>query len=274
MPQTSNGVSYHVGGTGDPTLLLVHGFACAGEDWSHQLADLRNEFRCVTLDLPGHGASLPPPAVTLAALGSAVNEVRREAGLGRVILVGHSLGAKIIREAYAEQPADVAGLVLIDGAFYDSDRPTMIARASALIDADGFAAYARKHFAGMFTVGTAPSMKAHIVDRTMRLEPGFGRTLYLEAVGWDSLRGKATLRAIKVPVLVLQSTHLGASLERESLARGMKSDFMKLVERLVPGAETQVIAGVGHFSMLEAPHEVSQALRMFASRTHGREMHG
>ena len=266
MAQTSSGVSYRATGNGDPALVLVHGFACAGEDWNRQVADLKDEFRCVTLDLPGHGASRPPPAATLATLGSAVNEVRREAGLGQVILVGHSLGAKVIREAYAEQPEGIAGLVLIDGAFYDTDRSTMIARASSLIDAAGFAAYARAHFAGMFTTGTNPAVSAHIIERAARLEPGLGRELYLEAVGWDSGRGKATLQAIEVPVLVLQSTHLGASLKRESLQHGMKSGFMQLVEGLVPGAETRVIAGAGHFSMLEAPDEVSQALRAFATR--------
>ncbi len=270
MAQTSSGVSYRVTGTSDLALVLVHGFACAGADWARQVADLTDEFCCVTLDLPGHGTSYRPPAVTLAALGSAVNEVRHEAGLGRVILVGHSLGAKVIREAYAEQPDSIAGLVLIDGAYYDSDRSTMIARASSLIDAGGFAAYARAHFAGMFTARSDPALSARIIERAARLEPDFGRALYLEAVGWDSLRGKATLRAITVPVLVLQSTDLGASLKRESLEHGMKSSFMQVVEGLVQDAETRVIAGVGHFSMHEAPDEVSLALRAFAARVQSR----
>lgn len=263
--RTQAGVHFETSGSGEPSFVMVHGFACAGEDWRHQMAALSADYRCVTLDLPGHGASAAPSTVTMAALGRAVNEVRRAAGAGRAILVGHSLGVKIIREAYADDPDGIAGLVLIDGAFYDGDRAAILAHATGLIDAGGFAAYARAHFASMFVPGADPALKAHIVARATRLDPAFGRALYLEAVGWDPLRGKASLAALKVPVLVLQSTHIGAELRRESLRPGMKSGFMRVVEEMVPQAVTEVVPDAGHFTMIEAAEAVNRRLRAFAA---------
>lgn len=263
---SSSGVSYRVSGVGEPAVVFVHGFACAQEDWQAQIDALSGQFRCVTLDLPGHGASAQPPAATLRALGDAVNEVRRLIGANKVILVGHSLGAKVIREAYSAMPEGVAGLVFIDGAFYDGDRETMFARASSAIDSNGFAAYALGHFDSMFTENSDPKLKERIVARAAGLDPEFGRALYLEAVTWDPARGKQTLRELAVPALVLQSTHIGSDLVRRPMQPGMTTSFMAVVTELVAQSEAKVVAGVGHFTMNEAADEVNALIRDFAAQ--------
>ena len=44
-------------GTGRPTLLLLHGFMGCAADWEHVAASLAVTCRCITVDLPGHGAT-------------------------------------------------------------------------------------------------------------------------------------------------------------------------------------------------------------------------
>jgi pimeloyl-ACP methyl ester carboxylesterase len=261
---SNKGVSYRVSGAGEQTIVFVHGFACAQEDWQAQIEALSGQFRCVTLDLPGHGESAKPPAATLGALGDAVNEVRRLTDARKVILVGHSLGAKVIREAYSAMPDGVAGLVFIDGAFYDGDHETMLNRAASAIDSHGFAAYASAHFDSMFTENSDPKLKEHIVARAAGLDPEFGRALYLQAVTWDPARGKQTLRELAAPVLVLQSTHIGADLVRRPIQPGTMTSFMTVVTELVAKSEAKLVLGVGHFTMNEAPDEVSGLIRDFA----------
>ena len=263
---TTGGVNFEVTGEGAGTIIFVHGFSCALEDWKAQIAELSPTFRCVALDLPGHGSSAMPSEPTLAALGAAVNEVRREIGGGRCVLVGHSLGAKVIREAYGQRREDVAGLVLIDGAFYDGDRETMRARATAAIDGAGFNAFQESHFATMFTENSDPAFRNRVVARATRLDPAYGRALYLEAVTWDPARGRETLHTLTVPTLVLQSTHIGADLKRHPVLPGMTTSFMQLVTELVPQSEAIAVPGVGHFTMNEAADAVNRAIRAFASR--------
>src|SRR5580704_13284642 len=69
-------VNFRVVGAQDPTLIFVHGFACALDDWDGQVKALSPSFRCVALDLPGHGASAKPETVSIATMGSAVNQVK------------------------------------------------------------------------------------------------------------------------------------------------------------------------------------------------------
>jgi pimeloyl-ACP methyl ester carboxylesterase len=263
---TKSGVNFAVSGSGAPTIIFVHGFACGLEDWNAQVQALSGQYRCVVLDLPGHGASDKPAEVTMSALGAAVNDVRRHIGAQDVVLVGHSLGAKVIRESYWQRSEGVAGLVLIDGAFYDGDRATMLARATTAIDQAGFAAYAAGHFESMFTERSAPMLRDRIVTRATKLDPEYGRALYLEAVTWDPARGKDTLRRITVPLLVMQSTHIGSDLQRHPMRAGMRTVFMDTVADLVPTSEELIIEGIGHFTMNEAPDQVSRALGDFARR--------
>ena len=259
-------INVRIFGDGEPALLFVHGFSCSLDDWDSQVQYLSREFQCVSLDLPGHGDSAPPDAPTLSELGAAVNVAKDRSGARQVVLIGHSLGAKVIREAYWQSPERVAGLILIDGAFYDGDRDTLVTRARAAIDAAGFESYARQHFAGMFLPGTDPSVSERIIRRTLQIEPGFGRSLYLEAVGWDPVRGQETLRRLAVPVLVLQATDVDSHFQRRALQPGATTPFMQTVTRLVPDAEARVIAGSGHFPMLDAPDAVNAEIRKFARR--------
>ena len=67
-----------IAGTGKPTLIFVHGFCCAGEDWVRQLDVLSANFRCIALDLPGHGHSAPPDEGTVEAMAQAVNRAKAE----------------------------------------------------------------------------------------------------------------------------------------------------------------------------------------------------
>src|SRR5215213_3406449 len=90
MAKGQNDINYVVRGTGDPTLIFVHGFACSLDDWDEQLRGLSPRFRCVALDLPGHGASAKPETVSIEFLGAAVNRVKDHVAASSTILVGHS----------------------------------------------------------------------------------------------------------------------------------------------------------------------------------------
>lgn len=262
-------LNVRIHGKHEPTLVFVHGFACTQEDWAAQVKGLSARFRCVTLDLPGHGASAPPPQqhqATIAALASVVNDARRHSGARQVILIGHSLGCKVIRDAYAESSDGVAGMVFIEGAFYEADRETLMQRAVEAIDSAGFAAYAERHFAAMFVEGSDRAVRARVLAQAGRLDPAFGRALYLDAVGWDPLRGKETLRRIAVPALVLQSTHVDSHFQRVPMQPGMRTSFTDAVTSLVAQSQVQVITGVGHFPQIEAADEVNRAIEEFALR--------
>jgi pimeloyl-ACP methyl ester carboxylesterase len=78
-----------------PDLVLVHGGEHAGDCWEPTLTELRRhapELRTLAVDLPGRGAKSGNLAT--ATIGEWVNSVVtdiEEAGLGDIVIVGHSM---------------------------------------------------------------------------------------------------------------------------------------------------------------------------------------
>lgn len=108
-------VSYEVSGTGDPTLVFVHGWSCDARYWRAQVPYFSKNHRVVVLDLAGHGHSgMSRTRYTMRAFGEDVRAVAEETGSRRVILVGHSMGGSVIAEAARLMPDRVIGLIGVD----------------------------------------------------------------------------------------------------------------------------------------------------------------
>mgnify|MGYP001985527580 CR=1 FL=1 len=46
---------YKIYGSGEETILFVHGWMCDETFWNAQIEEFSNGFQVITLDLPGHG---------------------------------------------------------------------------------------------------------------------------------------------------------------------------------------------------------------------------
>ena len=66
-----------------------------------------------------------------------MNVAKKQAGGRSTVLVGHSMGCRVITEAYLQAPADVAGLVFVDGSIIGGDPDIAIKRARENIERNG-----------------------------------------------------------------------------------------------------------------------------------------
>jgi pimeloyl-[acyl-carrier protein] methyl ester esterase len=100
-------------------LVLLHGWALDRRVWAPQ-RPLADRFRLIALDRRGFGRSTAPP--DLAAEADDLLAVREALGLGPLILVGMSQGARAALQFALRYPEHVAGLVL-QGAPLDGFEP-------------------------------------------------------------------------------------------------------------------------------------------------------
>jgi pimeloyl-ACP methyl ester carboxylesterase len=108
-------ISYEVYGTGEPTLVFVHGWSCDARYWRAQLPYFSKKHRVVMIDLAGHGHSGSARSqYTMKAFGEDVQTVTEATGSRGVILIGHSMGGSVIAEAARLMPTRVIGLIGID----------------------------------------------------------------------------------------------------------------------------------------------------------------
>ncbi len=257
-------LNFRVTGTQSPSLIFVHGFACALEDWEAQVKALSPKFRCAVLDLPGHGASAKPAHGSIASLAAAVNQVKEGVRRGGKILVGHSMGCRVITEAYLQSRADVVGLVFVDGSILDGDPETGVNRAKETVRA-GIDPFTQRLFNDMFLEGSDRAARERIVARAKKVDPRLREELFVDMVRWDLTKARDALKQIAVPALVLQSTSFNNELKRVSLPPGMTTPWMDAVAASVPKSQAKVVPNAGHFTMIDAARVVSEEIGKFAA---------
>ncbi len=100
-----------------PALVFLHGWIVDHREWL-AVAQALPEYRCLLIDLPGHGqSSKPAPDVfnyTRSAVVDALVALSEQLKLDRFHLLGHSYGASLAIQLAALHPDRVAKLVLAD----------------------------------------------------------------------------------------------------------------------------------------------------------------
>jgi pimeloyl-ACP methyl ester carboxylesterase len=108
-------ISFESYGSGEPTLVFVHGWSCDARYWREQIPHFSKNHRLIVLDLAGHGHSgMGRTQYTMRSFGEDVKAVTETTGSRSVILIGHSMGGSVIAEAARLMADRVIGLVGID----------------------------------------------------------------------------------------------------------------------------------------------------------------
>ncbi len=240
-------IAYATAGTRGPALVFVHGWSCHGGFWRDQLA-LADTFRVIAVDLAGHGASRGGTARrtwSMAAFARDVEAAIDAAGAGEVIIVGHSMG----------------GAVGVEAAVRLGDRCRLLVGVDTFTD-DRF--YARRPAAEI--AARCAAFRADFAGATARMVDAItSSATAAETVRWIAREMTATPRDDAVAAL-------GALLEWDVAERWpllacpvatINSGLLESPEHAIPLARLHVglLAGVGHFPMLEDPARFAEALR-------------
>lgn len=95
--------------------MFIHGFLNDASVWSGVIDELESDFRCIAVDLPGHGRS-PGNGAGTYGRSDVLDDIRAvldRTGVQEPILAGHSLGGYLSLALAIEDPDRVGGLGLI-----------------------------------------------------------------------------------------------------------------------------------------------------------------
>jgi pimeloyl-ACP methyl ester carboxylesterase len=114
-------IYYEELGKGQP-ILFLHGAYLSLNEWKFQTPqelDLDEDlFRCIYIDLPGHGKSTPlKKDVSIEHLSEIVLNFQKCLGLEKAIWCGHSLGGMVALSCATNNPQNLNGLALVDTSY-------------------------------------------------------------------------------------------------------------------------------------------------------------
>jgi pimeloyl-ACP methyl ester carboxylesterase len=251
---TDDGVGLAVveAGTG-PTLLLVHGFGGAKEDFDDHVDALAHDHHVVVFDHRGHGASDAPDdlaAYTFDRLALDILAVADAVGADSFHLLGHSMGGMVARRVVLAHPSRIETLVLMDTSpgpvpGIDGDILEMGAQIALTDGMDEL-----KRIMDAFSPLGTPAYERLLVERPGYREFNDRKWETLSATMWAALARAirdqpdelARLAAVRCPVLVVVGEQ-----DEPFLA------VSRQMAETIPDAELVVIADAGHSPQFENP---------------------
>ncbi len=100
-------------GSGKTTFVLIHGLGSYIPTWKLNIPELKNYFRCVALDLPGHGKStkeIHPGSMNFYT--QILKQFLQELNIESAVICGHSMGGQIAMNFTLQFPELVTKLIL------------------------------------------------------------------------------------------------------------------------------------------------------------------
>jgi 2-succinyl-6-hydroxy-2,4-cyclohexadiene-1-carboxylate synthase len=100
------------GKNGDRSVVFLHGFAGTGADWDGFRNTLPLGWSGIAPDLPGHGESPLPPAISFDKFPAMFGALLDSLGIENVAVVGYSLGARLALSLAGGLPKRIHALFL------------------------------------------------------------------------------------------------------------------------------------------------------------------
>jgi pimeloyl-ACP methyl ester carboxylesterase len=257
VPSSFDGVPIKVytAGAGDPALVLIHCWMCDHHMWDNVVPRLAKTYHVITLDLPGHGASGKNRKTwTMAAYGQDVQSVVEALHLGKVILVGHSMGGPVMLEAASRLQGRVVGMIAVDTLTNADAKPDPKVIQDWITRMRGdFRGQTEALVRAIAGKKADPAVVAGVVHKMTSGDPAIGIALMQELQHYDT---KAGMLRAHAPIVAINSTMhpTNVAANRRYLPR---YDLLPLPD------------GVGHFPQVEAPKAFNALLaKAIAMLTH------
>jgi pimeloyl-ACP methyl ester carboxylesterase len=239
-------IHYDVRGSRTPALVFVHGWCGNRHVWDHQMVHFAPHYTVVRLDLAGHGASgRGRTQWTIPAFGQDVAAVTEQLGLEGIVLIGHSIGGRVIVEAARRLPDAVIGLVGVE-TWHDIAHPQTPAQVAEFLvpfRAD-FVGTMRAMASNLVAPKTDPSRIQDALRDLETFPPEIAIAVWEEYATYErTLRER--IQQVTCPKITINSTY-PITTDAEALQ--------------ACGVDVLFMSSVGHMVMIEDPQAFNRLL--------------
>ncbi|SOE92217.1 3-oxoadipate enol-lactonase [Burkholderia sp. D7] len=248
-------LNYRLQGEGSRSLVCIHGVGSSLEAWEGVAAKLDDTFRILTLDLRGHGrSSLVKGRYEIDDFVEDVLALADHAGFDKFDLAGFSLGGLIAQRLALTHAPRLRKLVLLAtvAGRTPEERERVAARLAALQAGDRGSHYDAS-VSRWLTEGFQqrhPELVARMRQRNAENDPDCYASAYRVLAQTDF---GGLIDQISVPTLI-------ATGEEDQGSNPRMAHFM---HQRIPGSRLEILPGLRHSILIEAPGLVATLLRRF-----------
>ena len=258
------GVNLHYQDTGPSKnaipILFLHGFGASLQTWETWAQALSEDYRVISVDLPGFGLTGEDPSGIYTDQRSVevLEAFLKELNIPKVVLVGNSMGGKFAWQFAARYPNQVAKLVLISPDGYASPGIEYGKKPDVPAIADLYRYFFSKTFLVMNlepAYANPKTLNDALVNRyyDLMLAPGV-RGAILARMQQTVLQDPVpSLASIQIPTLLIWG-------EKDAfIPISNSNDYLKVM----PNAKRVSLPNIGHLPQEEQPSIGLQVLKEF-----------
>jgi pimeloyl-ACP methyl ester carboxylesterase len=250
-------------------IVFVHGLGGQWQNWLENMPRAARERRVIALDLPGFGLTpMPRDKITIPGYGRCVDALCDELSLGRVDMVGNSMGGYVAAEVAIQFPERIDQLILVSAAGITS---ASIAHGPILTMGRVATAVATYGAARHREIASRPISRhlalALVARYPSLLKPDLAYEGFFKGTGKpgfdDALRAsleydfRDRLPEIRQPTLIVWG-------EKDSIIPVRDAHEF---ERLIPDSRKLVMRDTGHIPMAERPRTFNDVMMDFLAET-------
>lgn len=249
-----------------PAIVLLHGSNASLHAWEPWVAQIGDQFRLVSIDLPGHGLTGPVPGddYSQEAMTQFVNEFTTVMHIERFALAGHSMGGGVAARFALHFPERLTQLILVDA----GGLPSKIPRDPGI----------------GFTLARTPLLRNVMLYVSPRgiFEEGLKKAFYNDAFAtpqminryWELNRREgnraASLKRFQTPQDAFIEDNVGKIRTPTLILWGdqdtlVPRDVGEAFNRAIKGSKLVVFKNCGHLPMEELPDQSARVVREFLS---------
>lgn len=242
-----------------PDVVLWHSLLCDGGMWRPQVDALRDRYRLINIDGPGHGRSAPTRApYTLDDCVTAAEQVMEALGVERAAWCGLSWGGMVGMRLALRRPDRVSALVLMDTSARAEDpiKKVRYRILEAITRAVGPIPPVQRRIVPLFftedTQRARPELVQRFVDHIQRMDRG-SLVHAVDAVIFTRDDISAEIGRIEARALVMTGEEDRATPMAEA----------ELIADQIEGARLVRIPRAAHLANLEQPEIVNDEISRF-----------
>jgi pimeloyl-ACP methyl ester carboxylesterase len=236
-------------GNGPLTLVFLHYFGGSAQEWRDVMNQLSDDYRCIAIDLRGHGDSdSPATGYSVDDMADDVADILRLYNVEDFVLVGHSMSGKVALALASRQPIGLQSLLLVSPS-PPVPEPIPGDERQKLLTGHGQRSAAEQTLKNITEVAVSKAVRSQIIADDLRTgKPAWDA--WLLAGSKEDISDR--MAAVIVPV------HLIVGSEDRALPPDVQP---RLTLPYLPAATLDICTGAGHLLPWEVPYDLANFIR-------------
>ncbi|GAB1268943.1 alpha/beta hydrolase [Aurantivibrio infirmus] len=236
------------------SILLLHGLGSRAVDWQPQIDALRDNYRVIALDFPGHGESeAAKENLSMKTLAARVSGLMEHLQLASAHVIGLSLGGMVAFQLAVDFPKYIRSLVIINSApgpgSSNASIMLKLLMRKALLKIIGIEKLAKKIAVNLFPHPSQKNLREQFLDSMALVDKTSYRNI-VKAIGEYNIDSE--VEGCPIPTLILAADQDYTSVE-----------FKKSYAGKMRNARVVVVPNSRHASTIDSPDFCNREIKEF-----------